>query len=68
MLPISTVAPKADTELSEFGQRFGAPAHSSFLFHYARLIEIIYALEKMEALLTDPQILGDHAAPWARPC
>ena len=25
--------------------------HSSFHYHYARLIEIIYALERMEALL-----------------
>ena len=57
--------PKADAELDEFRQRFGAPAHSSFLFHYARLIEIIYALEKMEALLTDPQILGDHVRATA---
>jgi NAD-reducing hydrogenase large subunit len=57
--------PKADAELDEFRQRFGAPAHSSFLFHYARLIEIVYALEKMEALLTDPQILGDHVRATA---
>jgi len=57
--------PRADAELDEFRQRFGAPAHSSFLFHYARLIEIIYALEKMEALLTDPQILGDHVRATA---
>ena len=26
-------------------------------YHYARLIEIMYALERMEALLNDPQIL-----------
>jgi NAD-reducing hydrogenase large subunit len=52
--------PRADAELLEFRQRFGAPAHSSFLFHYARLIEIIYALERVEALLSDPQILDTH--------
>ena len=52
--------PRADAELLEFRQRFGVPAHSAFLFHYARLIEIIYALERVEALLNDPQILDTH--------
>lgn len=35
-------------------------AHSAFLYHYARLIEVTYALERMEALLDDPQILETH--------
>jgi NAD-reducing hydrogenase large subunit len=52
--------PRADAELIEFRQRFGSPAHSAFLFHYARLIEIIYALERIEMLLSDPQILDTH--------
>jgi NAD-reducing hydrogenase large subunit len=52
--------PHADAELAEFRQRFGSPAHSSFLYHYARLIEIIYSLERIEALLNDPQILDTH--------
>ena len=52
--------PLADAELLEFRQRFGSPAHSAFLFHYARLIEIIFALERVEALLNDPQILDTH--------
>jgi len=51
---------EADQELAEFRQRFGALAHGSFLYHYARLIEIIYALERMEALLGDPRILDAH--------
>ncbi|PSH04740.1 MAG: Ni/Fe hydrogenase subunit alpha [Acidobacteria bacterium] len=50
--------PKADAELTEFRQRFGYPAHSSFLFHYARLIEVLYALERIGELLNDPQILN----------
>ncbi len=57
--------PQSDAELKEFHQRFGSPAHSSFLFHYARLIEIIYALEKIEALLADPQILDEHVRATA---
>jgi NAD-reducing hydrogenase large subunit len=51
---------RADAELLEFRQRFGNPAHSAFLFHYARLIEIVYALERIEALLNDAQILDTH--------
>ncbi|HVP49342.1 MAG TPA: Ni/Fe hydrogenase subunit alpha [Bryobacteraceae bacterium] len=52
--------PRADRELEEFRQRFGRVAHSSFLYHYARLIEIIHALERMEGLLQDPKILETH--------
>jgi len=52
--------PRADAELAEFRQRFGAPAHSAFLYHYARLIEIIYSLERIGALLNDPKILDTH--------
>ena len=47
----------ADAELAEFRQRFGYPAHSAFLYHYARLLEITRALEKIEVLLADSQIL-----------
>jgi NAD-reducing hydrogenase large subunit len=57
--------PLADTEFVEFHQRFGSPAHSAFLYHYARLIEIVYALEKIELLLSDPQILEKHVRATA---
>lgn len=49
--------PAADVELKEFRDRFGRVPHSSFLYHYARLIEILYALERMEQLLRDDRIL-----------
>ena len=52
--------PRADQELEEFRQRFGRVAHSSFLYHYARLIEIIHALERMEIVLHEPRILDEH--------
>ncbi len=52
--------PRADAELAEFRQRFGSPAHSAFLYHYARLIEIVYALERAETLLNDPHITDTH--------
>lgn len=57
--------PKADAELKEFRQRFGSPAHSAFLNHYARLIEIVYGLERMEMLLSDPAILDTHVRAMA---
>jgi len=52
--------PRADVELKEFHQRFGVQAHSAFLYHYARLVEIVYALERMEALLADHGIMDPH--------
>ena len=46
--------PEADQELTEFRERFGRTPRSAFLYHYARLIEALYALEQMEVLLHDP--------------
>lgn len=57
--------PLADAEFAEFHERFGKVVESSFHFHYARLIEIIYALERMEALLADPGILNKHVRATA---
>jgi NAD-reducing hydrogenase large subunit len=56
---------KADAELADFRARYGKPAHSSFLYHHARLIEVIYALERMEQLLNDPKILDEHVRATA---
>ncbi len=52
--------PKADAELAEFRQRFGRIPHSAFLYHYARLLEMTYALERMQHLLDSPAILDTH--------
>ena len=52
--------PFADAEFDEFHDRFGKVVHSAFLYHYARLIETTYALERIEELLNDPQILEKH--------
>jgi len=57
--------PDADAEFREFHQRYGAVAHSAFLYHYARLVEIVYALERIEMLLADPQILETHVRATA---
>ena len=52
--------PQADAELAEFRERCGTVAHSSFHYHYARLVELLHALEKIEVLLADPVILDTH--------
>jgi NAD-reducing hydrogenase large subunit len=56
----ATGTPEADKELAEFRQRCGEVAHSSFHYHYARLVEVLHGLEKIEALLNEPAILDTH--------
>ncbi len=56
---------RADTEFAEFHERYGKVVHSSFHYHYARLIEILYCIEKMELLLNDPTILDRHVRATA---
>src|SRR5262245_5948577 len=51
--------PLADRELAEFRQRDDA-RHSSFLYHHARLVEILGAVEWIEQLLDDPDVLSGH--------
>ncbi len=59
--------PLADAELAEFKALQRGAVLSSFHFHYARLIEIVYALERMEQLLNDPDILDTHVRAEAGP-
>ncbi len=58
---------QADEELAEFRELERHSVLSSFYYHYARLIEILFSIERMEALLHDSEILGKnvraHAAP-----
>jgi NAD-reducing hydrogenase large subunit len=50
--------PDADKELAEYRQRFGRIVQSGFHYHYARLIEAMYGLERIGELLADPAILS----------
>ena len=52
--------PKADAELKKF-KKLGRPGAvtSSFLYHYARLIEILAAIERVEISLDDPELLSN---------
>ncbi len=38
----------------------GKPVHATLATHWARLIEALYAAERMRELLDDPEITGDH--------
>ncbi len=48
--------PLAQTELEEFRKNFGRPAQLTLLYHWARLIELLYNAEKVVELLNDPEI------------
>jgi NAD-reducing hydrogenase large subunit len=57
----------ANQEIAEFKDLERGAVHSSFFYHYARLIEILYALERMEQTLHDPDIMSKHVRAFARP-
>jgi NAD-reducing hydrogenase large subunit len=57
--------PEADRELEEYRQRLGRIVQSGFHYHYARLIEATYALERMQQLLDDPAILSQKVRAHA---
>lgn len=52
--------PRADQEWTEFRALQRGAVLSSFHYHYARLIEILHALERIDALLHDADILSQH--------
>jgi len=51
--------PKADAELKTFKKLGRGAVTSSFLYHYARLIEILACIERVEAGLHDPDLLSE---------
>ena len=60
-----TGTPRADEELEKFRWRVGRVAGSSFHYHYARLIDTLHAIEKIEELLRGPDILDKHVRSFA---
>ncbi|MBP0008394.1 MULTISPECIES: Ni/Fe hydrogenase subunit alpha [unclassified Roseofilum] len=53
--------PNADRELQEMRDRAGGRvATSSFYYHYARLIEIMACLERLEQLVDDPDVVSSR--------
>lgn len=57
--------PLADQELAEFRALSRGAVLSSFYFHYARLIEMLWVVEKLHELLDDPEILDTHVRAHA---
>lgn len=54
----------ADRELQEFRDRAGGVPTSSFFYHYARLVEIVAALEQIQVLIDDPDIVSDRVRAY----
>jgi F420-non-reducing hydrogenase large subunit len=48
--------PLAQAEFEEFREKFGRPAQQTLLYHWARLIELLYNAENAIRLLDDPEI------------
>jgi NAD-reducing hydrogenase large subunit len=57
--------PRADQELAEFHCLDMGAVLSSFHYHYARLIEILYGIEQIEKLLNDPHIMDKNVRAHA---
>jgi NAD-reducing hydrogenase large subunit len=52
--------PLAEEEWQAFRRHGQGAVTSSFLYHYARLIEILACLERIGSMLDDPDLLSDH--------
>ena len=59
--------PRADQELAEFHELQRTAVLSSFHYHHARLVEILYCIERIQQLLSDPVILDKHVRAIASP-
>ena len=59
--------PLADQEWAEFRMLQRGAVLSSFQYHYARLVEMLYCIERIEQLLNKPDILSLHVRAYAEP-
>lgn len=61
--------PLADAELQRFREIGGFPCHQTVMYHYARLIEMLHAAEKLAEIVRDPEIRSDdvRTVPSATP-
>ncbi len=59
--------PLAQAELEEFRRLFGRPAQQTLLYHWARLIELVYNAENAIRLLNDPELIDRHTRVKATP-
>lgn len=59
--------PLADQEWAEFRALQRGVILSSYHYHYARLVEMLYCVERTEQILNDPDILSQHVRAFASP-
>jgi len=59
--------PLAQAELEEFRKNFGRPAQLTMLYHWARLIELLYNAENVIRLLDDPEITSTETRKKVEP-
>jgi F420-non-reducing hydrogenase large subunit len=59
--------PLANEELQEFRKLFGRPAQLTLLYHWARLIEMLYNAEYVNQLLDDPEITSNDTRVPVKP-
>ena len=59
--------PHAQAELEEFREKFGRPAQGTLLYHWARLIELVYACERSIELLEQEDITDSNIRAKAEP-
>ncbi len=52
--------PLANAELKEFKELGGNVVQSTFLYHYARLVEVLFCIETAKKLLENPEILSER--------
>ncbi len=50
--------PLADAALKEMRELVGRPSHHTFVYHYARIVEMVQAAEMIKTLLEDPEIVS----------
>jgi F420-non-reducing hydrogenase large subunit len=59
--------PLAQAEFEEFREKFGRPAQATLLYHWARLIELLYNAENTVRLLDDPEITSTDTRKKVEP-
>jgi len=59
--------PRADHELGALRTFAGSPLLSSFYYHHARLIEMLHCVERIEQLLSHPDVLSPHVRAFSEP-
>jgi F420-non-reducing hydrogenase large subunit len=62
-----TTTALANAELQEFKRKFGTPAHTTIVLDYARLIDLMYAVEKTKELLEDKALTQEDTRVKVEP-